>query len=142
MCIRDRFYYKDALAAIIVYDITNSDTFEGAKVWINELREKGLEDVVMVLAGNKADMIEDAVVDQTVAKEYAESIGAHFMIVSAKDKININETFDYIARTISDSKKLSQKEAKSPQKAAEPKSGGAVKLDKDLTGKKASGKCC
>ncbi|CDP17616.1 unnamed protein product [Coffea canephora] len=49
-------YYRGAAAAIIVYDITNPASFERAKKWVLELQAQGNSNMVMALAGNKADL--------------------------------------------------------------------------------------
>merc|ERR1719261_2315166 len=47
-------YYRGAAAAIVVYDITNPDSFTGAKSWVKELQRRGDPNVVIAMAGNKA----------------------------------------------------------------------------------------
>lgn len=49
-------YYRGAAAAIIVYDITSSDSFAKAKKWVQELQKQGNPNMIMALAGNKADL--------------------------------------------------------------------------------------
>jgi GTPase SAR1 family protein len=49
-------YYRGAAAAIVVYDITNKDSFNGAKSWVKELQRRGDPNVVIALAGNKSDL--------------------------------------------------------------------------------------
>lgn len=49
-------YYRGAAAAIVVYDITNKESFNGAKSWVKELQRRGDPNVVIALAGNKADL--------------------------------------------------------------------------------------
>ena len=49
----NQLYYKDAAVAIIVYDITNKNSFETLKYWVNELQTHGLQDVLITIIGNK-----------------------------------------------------------------------------------------
>jgi small GTP-binding protein len=49
-------YYRGAACAVVVYDITNPDSFAGAKSWVKELQRRGDANVVIALAGNKADL--------------------------------------------------------------------------------------
>ena len=49
-------YYRNAAAALLVYDITNSKTFATLKAWVRELRELGPEGLTIVLCGNKSDL--------------------------------------------------------------------------------------
>lgn len=52
-------YYRGASAAVIVYDITHADSFVKAQNWVKELQRQGSPNMVMVLAGNKADLAEN-----------------------------------------------------------------------------------
>ena len=49
-------YYRGAAAAIVVYDITSPDSFARAKSWVRELQRQGNPNIVIALAGNKADL--------------------------------------------------------------------------------------
>ena len=49
-------YYKNARAAMIVFDLTNKKTLQNAKTWIDELNENASLDILIALIGNKADM--------------------------------------------------------------------------------------
>ena len=64
-------YYRGAAAAIVVYDITNPDSFTGAKSWVKELQRRGDPNVVIALAGNKADL-------ESRRKVEFEDLGDHF----------------------------------------------------------------
>lgn len=93
-------YYRGAAAAIIVYDITNSDSFVRAKSWVRELQRQGNASLVMALAGNKGDLVEKRKVDAEEAQAYAEENGLFFMETSAKTASNVNELFYEIARKL------------------------------------------
>ena len=49
-------YYRGAQAAIVVYDITNADSFDRAKNWVKELQRQGNPNIVISLAANKVDL--------------------------------------------------------------------------------------
>lgn len=51
----NRMYIRDAHAAIIVYDVTNAESFENAEKWIEEVTEAAPSECIMVLVGNKMD---------------------------------------------------------------------------------------
>ena len=93
-------YYRGAQAAIVVYDITNSDTFNRAKVWIKELQRQAAPNIVIALAGNKADLAAKRQVEVVDAQTYAEENGLIFMETSAKTAMNVNDIFMAIAKKL------------------------------------------
>lgn len=93
-------YYRGAQAAIVVYDITNTDTFERAKNWVRELQRQARSDIVIALAGNKSDLGTRRMVEYEEANNYAEENSLLFMETSAKNANNVNEIFLAIARKL------------------------------------------
>jgi len=93
-------YYRGAQAAIVVYDITNADTFARAKTWVRELQRQARPDIVIALAGNKSDLGTRRTVEYEEANGYAEENGLLFMETSAKNANNVNEIFLAIARKL------------------------------------------
>lgn len=61
-------YYRGAQAAIVVYDITNQDTFGRAKTWVKELQRQASPNIVIALSGNKADLSSKRMVDYEVGQ--------------------------------------------------------------------------
>ena len=97
-------YYRGAQAAIVVYDITNANTFTRAKSWVDELHRQARPDIVIALAGNKSDLDKGFYSRRTVeyeeAKAYAEEKGLLFLETSAKNADNVDEIFLAIARKL------------------------------------------
>ena len=93
-------YYRDAVSAIIVFDMTNKESFLNTKRWISEIKEKGPKNLLIILVGNKADLIKDHKVDLNMADSFAKKHDLKFKIVSAKENINITELFTDIANEI------------------------------------------
>jgi len=93
-------YYRGAAAAIVVYDITNPESFAGAKSWVKELQRRGDPNVVIALAGNKADLESRRKVDFEEANAYAEENGILLMETSAKNADNVKPLFIEIAKKL------------------------------------------
>ncbi|CAF4872323.1 unnamed protein product [Pieris macdunnoughi] len=93
-------YYRGAQAAIVVYDITNQDTFGRAKNWVKELQRQASPSIVIALAGNKSDMAAKRMVEFDEAQAYADENGLLFMETSAKTAMNVNDIFLAIANKL------------------------------------------
>lgn len=86
-------YYRDSNGAVLVYDITDEDSFLKVKNWVKELRKMLGQDICLVICGNKMDMEKNRKVDQATAEQYAKSVGAVHFHTSAKQDKGIGEMF-------------------------------------------------
>lgn len=85
--------YSGAQAAIVVYDITAPESLERAKSWVKELQRQGSPNIVIALAGNKADLDAQRKVSSSEAATYANDANLLFMETSAKTSQNVMELF-------------------------------------------------
>ena len=92
-----KMYYRDANAAILVYDITKKGSFENLKRWHRELIESGPKDLAIVVAGNKEDLVENESVSPDEASAWARSIGAALKKTSAKTSYGVEQVFKELA---------------------------------------------
>ncbi|KAL1327917.1 hypothetical protein HN51_037903 [Arachis hypogaea] len=96
-------YYRGALGALLVYDITRRSSFENARKWMVELREFGGKDMVVILVGNKCDLEQTREVEEEEAKGFAEREGLCFMETSALKNLNVDQVFLQMITRIHDS---------------------------------------
>ena len=103
---QDRFraitknYYKGSHGIILIYDVTNLQTFENVKNWVSQIREEAANNVVIYIAANKIDMETERKVSRQEGESLAQELGFPFMETSAKSGININETFEDLVERI------------------------------------------
>ncbi|XP_024990351.1 ras-related protein RABD2a-like [Cynara cardunculus var. scolymus] len=86
-------YYRGAHGIIIVYDVTDLESFNNVKQWLSEIDRYASDNVNKLLVGNKCDLAESRVVSFDTAKEFADEIGIPFMETSAKDATNVEQAF-------------------------------------------------
>ncbi|PWZ38033.1 GTP-binding protein YPTM1 [Zea mays] len=101
-------YYRGAHGIIIVYDITDMESFNNVKQWLDEIDRYANDSVRKLLVGNKCDLAENRAVDTSVAQAYAEEVGIPFLETSAKESINVEEAFLAMSAAIKKSKAGSQ----------------------------------
>ena len=87
-------YYRGAVGALLVYDITKRDSFENCERWLKELRTHGDAQVVAMLVGNKGDLKHLQAVDVEDAKDFAEDNNLAFIETSALDGQNVDLAFE------------------------------------------------
>jgi small GTP-binding protein len=95
-------YYKDIGVAILVYDLTNSDSFSRLSWWYSEMRQHIDYNLTVVVVANKEDLVLQEKVPLEEAKEFADSIGAMYFRTSAKTNAGITEMFMQIAQQVTE----------------------------------------
>lgn len=86
-------YYREASGAVLVYDITDRESFSKVRNWVHELRAELGQQIQLVIAGNKSDLEKKRQVDNEEAKAYAATVGAAHMLCSAKSGSGVEEVF-------------------------------------------------
>jgi Ras-related protein Rab-8A len=92
-------YYKGAHGILLIYDVTNQKSFENIKKWLAQIKEEASSKVVVILVANKIDC-EKRVVSREDGESLAESFGLGFHESSAKNNVNVNESFQDLIEKI------------------------------------------
>lgn len=86
-------YYRGSNGAILVYDITDEESFQKVKSWVKELKKMLGNEITLAIAGNKIDLAKDRQVTLETAEEYARGVGAKHYETSAKLNEGIDDLF-------------------------------------------------
>ncbi|CAL4131589.1 unnamed protein product [Meganyctiphanes norvegica] len=103
-------YYRGTHGVIVVYDVTNGESFANVKRWLHEI-DQNCEVVNRILVGNKNDCPDRKVVLMEDAKRFADQMNIQLFETSAKDNINVEEMFTVMTRMVL----LTKKEQKDRQ---------------------------
>jgi len=93
-------YYRGAHGIIVVYDVTDAESFSNVKQWLNEIDRYASENVNKLLVGNKCDLKTKKVVDFETAKDFADKLNIQFLETSAKAATNVEKAFLTMAAEI------------------------------------------
>lgn len=93
-------YYRKAVGALIVYDISKYITFENVERWLKEMRDHADNDIVIMLVGNKCDLRHLRAVPTEEAAEFAKKHDLAFIETSALDSTNVDLAFRTILEEI------------------------------------------
>ena len=90
-------YYKRSQGVIMVFDLTNIDSFGHVDRWLNQLKvQHDIKNLRLILLGNKSDLTDEIVVSDEEATRRAELIGIKYFKTSAKTGTNIDEAINYL----------------------------------------------
>ncbi|KAJ8680005.1 hypothetical protein QAD02_015792, partial [Eretmocerus hayati] len=93
-------YYRDAHALLLLYDVTNKQSFDNIRNWLGEIREYAQDDVVIMLLGNKSDCTSERVIRRDDGQRLANEYKVPFMETSAKTGLNVELAFHAVAREL------------------------------------------
>ena len=103
-------YYKRASGAILVFSLTDRESFESCKKWYDDLREHGEESVEVLLVGNKSDLKTQRQIESKEAQNFADERSITYMEMSVKNNTNVKQAFELIVnKIVSNLKRLESK---------------------------------
>jgi len=95
-----RAYYRGAMGAVILFDVTSSESFKHLPEWLQDAREQAVEDIDIVVVGNKMDLASRRQVAFSEANAWASDNGVLFMETSALTGENVQEVFQILTQHI------------------------------------------
>lgn len=135
-------YYRGAVGALLVYDITKQSSYDNTERWLKELRDHADPTIVIMLVGNKSDLEDDRVVLTDDARKFAETNELSFIETSAKDGTNVEDAFKNILfeiyNLVGKKPMLDQGASAAPKVGA----GASVSIAPDSSAKPAQGDAC
>ena len=93
-------YYRGGNGVLVVYDITDRDSFENLNSWLIEIEKNANKNVYKLLIGNKSDLEEKRKVTFQEGKDFATSNGMQFIETSAKTASKVQEAFELLTQEI------------------------------------------
>ncbi|CAF0854586.1 unnamed protein product [Rotaria sordida] len=93
-------YYRGAMGFILMYDITNEESFNAVQDWVLQIKTHSWEKTPVILIGNKCDMANERVVHLEEGKKLADALGLEFFETSAKENINVKSVFERLVDII------------------------------------------
>ena len=123
-------YFQSSNGLLIVYDITDKESFEKINFWVDSIKNYAPENVKLILVGNKCDLINKREVTVEEGENYAKKLNIKFFESSAKDGTNVKDLFFYLANKIYQDDKTKRKDNKD----------NGMKLESG--NKKGKKKCC
>ncbi|XP_063046246.1 ras-related protein Rab-41 isoform X2 [Engraulis encrasicolus] len=93
-------YIRDSTIAVVVYDITNLNSFQQTSKWIDDVRTERGSDVIIMLVGNKTDLADKRQVSVEVAEKKARELNVMYIETSAKAGYNVKQLFRRVAAAL------------------------------------------
>ncbi|TRY83055.1 hypothetical protein DNTS_004466 [Danionella cerebrum] len=95
-------YYRGAMGFLLMYDITNQDSFYAVQDWATQIKTYSWDNAQVILVGNKCDLEDDRLVAREDGQRLANELGFQFFEASAKDNINVKQVFERLVDIICD----------------------------------------
>ena len=146
-----KMFYKDANAAILVYDITRKRSYEELQnYWVKQIQDNAPPNIIVGIVANKSDLSEEEEVDEEEAREFSKNLGAFFCTTSAKNRFGIEDLFlkiaqihvkNYQVKIKNEEEEISNQENQNDEHLTK---NGTMKISKEKTinNKHKKKKCC
>ena len=129
-------YYRGGNGVLVVYDITDRDSFENLNSWLIEIEKNANKNVYKLLIGNKCDLEDKRKVSFQEGKDFATSNGMQFIETSAKTDTKVKDAFEILTQEIIKASTAGNKAKEKKDKTVHLSKGGS-----DLNTKEKKG-CC
>lgn len=93
-------YYKGAQGIMLIYDVTNSESFGNVRNWLQQIKENASDKATIFLIGNKCDDEDNRQISTEEGQKVGDDYKIQFFETSAKQDININSTFEALVKEI------------------------------------------
>ena len=131
-------YFRGGNGLLLIYDITNKDSFKNLESWLIEIEKNASENILKLLIGNKSDLEEDREISKEEGQAFANRNGMQFMETSAKMNTNVDEAFQALGKLMIEFN-LGKNTTMASQNKNDKKKTLSASAGKDLNSKK---KCC
>jgi len=113
-------HYRKSVGALLFFDLTDRTSFENTVNWLKEIKDHTEEGIVVMLIGNKYDLVSESPATRTVSREEAEKFAKqynlNYMETSAKTGFNVKESFEFLVETIHEELKKFQNDQEAYEK--------------------------
>ncbi|XP_067829130.1 RAB3D, member RAS oncogene family, a [Heptranchias perlo] len=93
-------YYRGAMGFLLMYDITNQDSFNAVHDWATQIKTYSWDNAQVILVANKSDLEDDRVVPSEEGRRLADELGFEFFEASAKENVNVKQVFERLVDII------------------------------------------
>ena len=95
-----RQYYRDTHGCILVFDLTNKDSFKNVEIWIEDIKNFGNQEMTLLIVGNKSDMEDKRQVKNEEILEFVQKYNYNYLEVSALTGDNVKTCFETISKNM------------------------------------------
>jgi Rab family protein len=117
-------YYRSALIAIIVFDVTKRDSFEAVDYWIRELKKNVADGIIIMICGNKTDLVDRRIVDFQEASSFASDKGVLYAETSAMTGAGVESMFQIALSALLRQKRIVEEPSNNVKVAEKQKNVG------------------